>query len=63
MTAPGPDNTESIYIGSSTCGPYTQEGVTPLASGKGVCLGLGLLAAGGVAVGTVRVRRRRVLDV
>jgi hypothetical protein len=51
---------EDIYIGSSTCGPYNAS--VPLASGRGLAVGLGTLglAATGVAAVAVSRRRRRL---
>jgi len=49
---------ETINIASSTCGPFTAD--TPVASGKGLALGLGLLGSVGVGYGTVYSRRRKV---
>jgi hypothetical protein len=48
---------EEINVASSTCGPYTAD--TPVASGKGLVLGLGLLGSVGVGYGAVYTRRRR----
>jgi hypothetical protein len=49
--------TEDINISSSTCGPFSAD--TPVASGKGLALGLGLLGSVGVGYGAVYTRRRR----
>jgi hypothetical protein len=51
--------TEDVDIASATCGPYNSEEVTPLASGNGLGIGLGLLGLVGAGVATVYVRRRR----
>jgi len=51
--------TEDIYIASSTCGPFSSP--VPLASGKGLAIGLGAFGALAVGVGTTRVHRRRRL--
>lgn len=48
---------EEINIASSTCGPYSAD--TPVASGKGLALGLGLLGSVGVGYGAIYTRRRR----
>lgn len=48
---------EKINIASSTCGPFSAD--TPIASGKGLALGLGLLGSVGVGYGAVYSRRRR----
>jgi hypothetical protein len=48
---------ETINIASSTCGPFTAD--TPVASGKGLALGLGLLGSVGVGYGAVYSRRRK----
>lgn len=48
---------EVINIASSTCGPFTAS--TPVASGKGLVLGLGLLGSVGAGYGAVYTRRRR----
>jgi hypothetical protein len=48
---------ETINIASSTCGPFAAD--TPVASGKGLALGLGLLGSVGVGYGTVYSRRRK----
>jgi hypothetical protein len=50
---------ETIDIATATCGPYNSSGATPLASGKGVGIGLGAVGLVGGAVATVYVRRRR----
>jgi hypothetical protein len=49
---------ETIYIATSTCGPYNSSSSTPLASGKG--LGLALLGLAGVGYATIYVRRRQL---
>jgi hypothetical protein len=48
---------EVINIASSTCGPFTAD--TPVASGKGLAIGLGLLGSVGVSYGAVYSRRRK----
>ncbi len=48
---------EVINIASSTCGPFTAD--SPVASGKGLALGLGLLGSVGVGYGAVYTRRRK----
>jgi hypothetical protein len=48
---------EEINIASSTCGPFSAD--TPVASGKGLALGLGLLGSVGVGYGAIYTRRRR----
>jgi hypothetical protein len=48
---------ETINIASSTCGPFSAD--TPVASGKGLALGLGLLGSVGVGYGAIYTRRRR----
>jgi hypothetical protein len=48
---------ETINIASSTCGPFTAD--TPVASGKGLAIGLGLLGSVGVGYGAVYSRRRK----
>jgi hypothetical protein len=50
-------STEVINIASSTCGPFTAD--TPVASGKGLAIGLGLLGSVGVGYGAVYTRRRK----
>jgi hypothetical protein len=49
--------TEVIDVADSTCGPFTA--ATPIASGKGLVLGLGLLGSVGIGYGAVYTRRRR----
>lgn len=49
--------TQVIDVADSTCGPFTA--ATPVASGKGLVLGLGLLGSVGVGYGAVYTRRRR----
>jgi hypothetical protein len=49
--------TQVIDIADSTCGPFTA--ATPIASGKGLVLGLGLLGSVGAGYGAVYTRRRR----
>jgi hypothetical protein len=48
---------ETINIASSTCGPFSAD--TPVASGKGLAVGLGLLGSMGVGYGAIYTRRRR----
>lgn len=48
---------EEINLASSTCGPFSAD--TPVASGKGLAVGLGLLGSVGVGYGAVYTRRRR----
>jgi hypothetical protein len=50
---------QSIYLASSTCGPFAV--TTPMASGKGLILGLGTVGAAGAGVCAVRLNRRRRL--
>ncbi len=52
---------EEVNIASSTCGPYSAD--TPVASGKGLALGLGLLGSVGVGYGALYTRRRRASSV
>lgn len=52
---------EVINIASSTCGPFSAD--TPVASGKGLALGLGLLGSVGVGYGAIYTRRRRASSV
>lgn len=52
--------TEDIYIASSTCGPFSTNAALPVASGKGLGIGIGLLGLLGAGCATVYVRRRRV---
>ena len=52
---------ETIDIADATCGPYTS-GV-PLASGRGMAVGLGVVGLAGAGLGTVYVRRRHGLAV
>lgn len=49
--------TEVVNIASSTCGPFSAD--TPIAGGKGLAVGLGLLGSVGVGYGAVYTRRRR----
>jgi hypothetical protein len=49
---------EDIDIASATCGPYTTGQGTPLASGKGLGIGLGAVGLLGGAYAVVRIRRR-----
>ncbi len=51
--------TEDIDIASATCGPYNSAEATPLASGKGLGIGLGAAGLLGGAYAIVYVRRRR----
>jgi hypothetical protein len=53
--------TETIDIADATCGPYTS-GV-PLASGKGMAIGLSVVGLAGAGLGTVYVRRRHGLAI
>jgi hypothetical protein len=55
----GGGSTEDIDIASATCGPYNSSEETPLASGKGLGIGLGAVGLLGGAYATVAVRRRR----
>jgi hypothetical protein len=48
---------ETINIASSTCGPFSAD--TPIAGGKGLAVGLGLLGSVGVGYGAIYTRRRR----
>jgi hypothetical protein len=50
-------STEVINIASSTCGPFSAD--TPIAGGKGLAVGLGLLGSVGVGYGAIYTRRRR----
>jgi hypothetical protein len=50
--------TEDIDIASATCGPYNSSEGTPLASGKGLGIGLGAVGLLGGAYATLRTRRR-----
>jgi hypothetical protein len=49
--------TEVVNIASSTCGPFSAD--TPIAGGKGLAVGLGLLGSVGVGYGAIYTRRRR----
>lgn len=51
--------TEDIDVASSTCGNPSSIVASPVASGKGLGIGLGLLGLLGTGVATVYVRRRR----
>ena len=51
--------TEDIDVASSTCGNPSSVVASPVASGKGLGIGLGLLGLLGTGVATVYVRRRR----
>jgi hypothetical protein len=51
--------TEDIVVASSTCGNPSSIVASPVASGKGLGIGLGLLGLLGTGVATVYVRRRR----
>lgn len=51
--------TQDIIIGHAECGPAPDGTASPMASGTGLYLGLGLLGFGGLAFGAVYVRRRR----
>jgi hypothetical protein len=57
------NGTENIYLASSTCGPFTGTGGTPLASGAGLGIGLGLLGLLGAGLGAFYIRRRNTLQV
>jgi hypothetical protein len=48
---------EVINVADSTCGPFTAD--TPVAGGKGLAIGLGLLGSVGVGYGAVYSRRRK----
>jgi hypothetical protein len=48
--------TETIDIADATCGPYSSP--IPIASGKGLVAGLGVVGLLGAGLGTVYVRRR-----
>lgn len=48
---------ETITIGSSTCGPYVAG--APIAGGKGLALGGGVVAAAGAGIAAVKLNRRR----
>jgi hypothetical protein len=50
-------STEQVNIASSTCGPFSAS--TPIAGGKGLAVGLGLLGSVGVGYGAIYTRRRR----
>jgi hypothetical protein len=50
---------ENIWLASSTCGPYSTP--IPMASGKGLAIGLGVVGLFGAGLGTVYVRRRHGL--
>ena len=52
------NGTENIFIASSTCGPLSTVVASPVASGKGLGIGLGLLGLVGAGFGAVWVRRR-----
>jgi len=51
--------TESIDVASSTCGNPSSIVASPVASGKGLGIGLGLMGLLGAGVATMYVRRRR----
>jgi hypothetical protein len=53
------DSGANIYIASATCGPYLSP--VPVASGKGLALGLGLLGTVGAGYGAAYTRRRTSL--
>ena len=48
---------EVINVADATCGPFAAD--TPVASGKGLAIGLGLLGSVGVGYGAVYTRRRK----
>ncbi|HXW43299.1 MAG TPA: choice-of-anchor P family protein [Streptosporangiaceae bacterium] len=52
-----PLETQDIYIASSTCGPYNAD--VPVASGKGLAIGLGALGVVGLGAGATSWYRRR----
>jgi hypothetical protein len=52
-----PNGGTHIYIASATCGPWASP--VPVASGKGLVLGLGLVGSVGVGYGAVYTRRRQ----
>jgi hypothetical protein len=56
----GSSSLETIYLASSTCGGSSSVVATPVAGGKGLGIGLGLLGLLGAGIATVYVRRRRV---
>ena len=51
--------TQEIDVASSTCGNPSAIVASPVASGKGIGIGLGLLACWAPVSATVYVRRRR----
>jgi len=51
--------TEDVVVASSTCGNPSSVVASPVASGKGLGIGLGLLGLLGTGVATMYVRRRR----
>jgi hypothetical protein len=51
--------TEDVVIASSTCGNPSSVVASPVASGKGLGIGLGLMGLLGTGVATMYVRRRR----
>ena len=55
------NGTENIYVASSTCGPVSSIVASPVASGKGLGIGLGLLGLLGAGLATIYVRRRQIL--
>lgn len=52
-----PNGGTHIYIAPATCGPWASP--VPVASGKGLLLGLGLVGSVGVGYGAVYTRRHR----
>jgi hypothetical protein len=62
-TAPlvGTAQTLNLYVASATCGPYNSSMGTPVAGGKGLGIGLGLLGLFGAGTAAVYVRRRKGL--
>jgi hypothetical protein len=56
----GNSGLETIYLASSTCGGSSSVVATPVAGGKGLGIGLGLLGLLGAGVATVYARRRRM---
>ncbi len=57
------NGTENIYLASSTCGPFNGSVASPLASGTGLGIGLGVLGLFGAGLGAFYVRRRNGLQV
>jgi hypothetical protein len=52
------NGTENNYLASSTCGPTSSSVASPVASGKGIGLGLGVLGLFAVVFGAFYIRRR-----